>query len=150
LESARRRVAEESARRLEEQLDELLRQESAWRRWLARRWFDAARQACVSRVAEVQDPMFASLLEGYRLILGRLERTMASEGIERIRCVGCPFDPNTMTVLDLVDDPVLPPGQVVEEVRAGYVWKGAVLRFAEVRVVADRSLGGLDGNDSGN
>ena len=38
-----------------------------------------------------------------------------------------------MTVIEVVDDPDRPPGEVVDEVRRGYTWRGRVLRFAEVR-----------------
>ena len=43
-----------------------------------------------------------------------------------------------MTVIDLVDDPASEPETVVEEVRPGYVWRGRVVRFAEVRAVGSR------------
>ena len=44
-------------------------------------------------------------------------------------------DPESMIVVEVVDDPNRPPGQVVEEVRRGYTWRGRVFRFAEVRAV---------------
>ena len=58
--------------------------------------------------------------------------TLAKEGLERIDEVGVLFDP---TVHDAVAHDQGDGDQVVEEVlRAGYRWKGAVLRPALVRV----------------
>ena len=44
-----------------------------------------------------------------------------------------------MTVVEVVDDPLRPPGLVVEEMRPGYYWKDKVIRFAEVRAVQGRT-----------
>jgi molecular chaperone GrpE (heat shock protein) len=44
-----------------------------------------------------------------------------------------------MTVVEVVDDPLHPPGLVVDELRPGYYWKDKVLRFAEVRAVQGRT-----------
>ena len=50
-----------------------------------------------------------------------------------IDAVGRPVDPEQMIVVEVVDDPSAEPGEVVEEVRRGYTWRGRVLRLAEVR-----------------
>jgi molecular chaperone GrpE (heat shock protein) len=44
-----------------------------------------------------------------------------------------------MTVVEVVDDPMLPPGLIVEQIRPGYYWKDKVIRFAEVRAVQGRT-----------
>ena len=50
-----------------------------------------------------------------------------------------------MRVIELVDAPGVPPETVVEEIRPGYVWRGQVVRYAEVRAHAPRrSIGGED------
>ncbi|MCS6852429.1 MAG: nucleotide exchange factor GrpE [Gemmataceae bacterium] len=54
--------------------------------------------------------------------------------MEPIPAVGRPFDPEFMEVLELVADTGRPEGEVVEEVRRGYLWHGRILRYAQVRV----------------
>jgi molecular chaperone GrpE len=91
--------------------------------------------------------------EGKALVAGStlLSDTLAREGLERIDDPGEPFDPTTHEAVDHVsDDPGTPgagagavtepgadapTGPVVDEVlRAGYRWKGRVVRPAMVRV----------------
>lgn len=76
--------------------------------------------------------LVAALRDGYVLMQQRLARSLAAEGITRIPAQGRPVDPQAMVVLETVDAPG-PPGVVVEEVRRGYLWNGALLRIAEVR-----------------
>jgi molecular chaperone GrpE len=73
-----------------------------------------------------------------------LTDTLAKEGLERIDDPGAPFDPTLHEAVDHVpddeagpaDDPAgAPEGPVVETVlRAGYRWRGRVIRPAMVRV----------------
>ena len=66
---------------------------------------------------------------------GLLLDTLAKEGLERIDEVGVAFDPQVHDAVAHVNDGEGDEGQVVDEVlRAGYRWKGAVLRPAMVRV----------------
>lgn len=139
IDTARRHILEDLTGKLQGQLDELLHRQSLWRRWICRRWHHAAREILLQRTALIHRDIFDSLVEGYGLILKRLGRAMQKEGIYRIECVGKPADPNTMTVVEVVDDPLRPPGIVVEEVRPGYYWKNKVIRFAEVRAVQGRT-----------
>ena len=66
---------------------------------------------------------------------------MKKAELYRIECVGKPVDPNLMTVVEVVDDPLRPPGLVVEEVRPGYYWKDKVIAFrgGPCRARADRA-----------
>ncbi len=65
---------------------------------------------------------------------GMLLDTLAREGLERIAEVGVPFDPQVHDAVAHVEGDG--GEQVVDEVlRAGYRWKGAVLRPAMVRVM---------------
>ena len=64
---------------------------------------------------------------------GLLLDTLAKEGLERIDEVGVAFDPQVHDAVAHVEGEAT--DQVVDEVlRAGYRWKGAVLRPAMVRV----------------
>jgi molecular chaperone GrpE len=73
-------------------------------------------------------------LTGYAMSVGRLERALQQYGLEPIPAVGRPFDPEQMEVVDVVPDSGQPPGEVIEEVRRGYFWRGRVFRYAQVSV----------------
>src|SRR5262249_42813353 len=80
-----------------------------------------------------------SLVTGYRMGLQRVERALEQQGLEPILVTGTPFDPERMEVLEAVADTGRPPGEVIEEVRRGYLWRGRVFRFAQVRVARSSS-----------
>jgi len=134
VETARRQVVEQWNEGLQRRLDELEAAQPGWKRWLFRQWRAAVRDAA-RQTAEGAAKVVDSLADGYTLVRARLQRAMAREGLERLVCVGRPVDPHAMTVVEAVDDPERMPGTVVEEIRPGYLWKGDVLRFAEVRAV---------------
>ena len=72
--------------------------------------------------------------EDVKQITGSLTSALEKEGLERIAGVGAPFDP---TLHDAVaHEPGESDGEqiVVEVLRAGYRWKGRVLRPAMVKV----------------
>ncbi len=64
-----------------------------------------------------------------------LSDILASEGLERIDRVGVAFDPNFHDAIEHVAGQPGSETTVVEVLRAGYGWKGKVLRPAMVRVV---------------
>jgi len=78
--------------------------------------------------------VLASILTGYTMSRQRVDRALQQHGLEPIRTVGEPFDPERMEVLEVVTDSGRPSGEVVGEVRRGYLWRGRVFRFAQVRV----------------
>jgi molecular chaperone GrpE len=78
--------------------------------------------------------LLASLVAGYRMGLQRIERALQQNGLEAIPAVGRPFDPERMEVLEAVDNSGRPAGEVLEEVRRGYWWRGRIFRYAQVRV----------------
>jgi molecular chaperone GrpE len=78
--------------------------------------------------------LLASLATGYTMSLQRVERTLRQHGLEPIAAVGQPFDPERMEVVEAVSDSGRPGGEVLGEVRRGYLWNGRVFRFAQVRV----------------
>ena len=77
----------------------------------------------------------AAILEGVRLVRGRLVGTLQAHGLERVESAGGPFDPNIHEAVGIVtvDDPAKE-NQVAEEVLPGYLLKGRLLRPARVRV----------------
>ncbi len=66
--------------------------------------------------------------------LQRLDRALRHHGLEPIACVGQPFDPERMEVLEAVGGTGRPANEVLDEVRRGYLWNGRVFRYAQVRV----------------
>jgi molecular chaperone GrpE len=64
----------------------------------------------------------------------RVERALRQQGLEPIPAAGQLFDPELMEVLEVVADSGRTSGEVVQEIRRGYLWKGRVFRFAQVRV----------------
>jgi molecular chaperone GrpE len=81
--------------------------------------------------------MLGSLLTGYTMSLKRLERALEQAGLEQIPCQGEAFDPELMEVVEVVADSGLPGGEVVDEVRRGYLWHGRIFRYAQARVARD-------------
>jgi molecular chaperone GrpE len=75
-----------------------------------------------------------ALITGYTMSLQRLERALQQHGLEPIPCVGRPFDPEQMEVAEVVTATDRPGGEVLEELRRGYRWRGRVFRFVQVRV----------------
>ena len=124
IDAARRRMLEDLAGHIQEQLDDLLLRLPVWRRWLCRSWCRRARDILIQRIGLTYRDIFDSLVEGYDLILGRLQRAMKKAELYRIECVGRQVDPNLMTVVEVVDDPLRPPGLVVDQIRPGLLLEG--------------------------
>ena len=78
--------------------------------------------------------MLASVVTGYTMSVQRVDRALRQQGLEPIPTVGQPFDPERMEVLEVVPAGECLPGEVADEIRRGYLWRGRVFRFAQVRV----------------
>lgn len=78
--------------------------------------------------------LFAAANDGYAMSLRRVERLLPTLELESFDSTGQEFDPELMEVVEVVDAPDVPAGAVVEEVRPGYLWRGRVLRYAQVKV----------------
>lgn len=85
------------------------------------------------QLARLQGTLTA-LLTGYSMSLERLDRALGKHGLQPIQTVGLPFNPDLMEAVDIVTTSDRPNGEVVEELRRGYLWQGRVFRFAQVRV----------------
>ena len=109
---------------------------SRWARWfgpaLAAGEAERGRQA--REAGERVRAMLASLATGYTMSLQRLDRALRQHGLEPMAVVGTPFDPERMEVLEAVADSGRKAGEVLDEVRRGYLWNGRVFRYAQVRV----------------
>ena len=107
--------------------------------WWARLFGARERPPDAAENAERARKTLAATAAGFAMTLQRVERAMAGHGLEPIPAVGEPFDPEQMEVLEVVLDSGRPPGEVVEEVRRGYLWQGRIFRYAQVRVAKNSS-----------
>jgi molecular chaperone GrpE len=133
IEKARELLVDEQARALTAALDELFQSQSWFRRRRFRRYHEQVMEVVRNDAQGPRSKWFESLLEGYGLMQNRLRRLMQAEDIERIECLGRPVDPELMIVVEVVDDPDVPDHTVIEELRSGYLWRGRVVRNAEVK-----------------
>ncbi|MDZ7619467.1 MAG: nucleotide exchange factor GrpE [Patescibacteria group bacterium] len=137
-ESAHGQLTDSAPGQLSDELDAQFQRQPWWRRWAARRWHEQVRQLACAEIGRMIGDDFAQIMQGYSLIRSRLGRSLREQGVERIETLGRRVDPAAMTVVALVSSHDLEPETVAEEVRPGYRWKGRVIRFAEVRAVANR------------
>ncbi len=77
---------------------------------------------------------FKAFLKGITLIEQHLYKALEDGGLERIKAVGEPFDPNFHEAVGVLENPKKPDGTVLEELGKGYVYKGKVVRPAQVRI----------------
>lgn len=103
-------------------------------------WARDAISANVARTATTTDAigrlttLIDGVADGYGISLRRVEKALPSFGLEPIDCVGRPFDPELMEVVEAAGGTGKPTGTVVEVVRLGYRLHGQVFRFAQVKV----------------
>jgi molecular chaperone GrpE len=95
---------------------------------------ERAAEGLVEKLLDVLDTFDLALAhgEGFEQVHGALVGVLEKEGLERIDPKGQPFDPNEADAVaheDADDGPV-----VADVLRAGYRWKGRVLRPAMVKV----------------
>lgn len=74
------------------------------------------------------------LTEGVAMVRRNLQSALESVGLERINCVGKPFDPAIHEAVEKVQG--ASPGEdlVVEEIRPGFTFRGQLLRPSMVKV----------------
>ena len=142
LEITHRQLTEMAPQQLRQVLDDEFQRLPWWRRWSVRTWHTQLRDHVAAATARVADEEFAQVMEGYQLIQGRVQQELRKQGLSRVVTMGQRVDPTCMTVVDVVDDPGLPPETVVEELRPGYLWRETVIRCAEVRAVKSRGSAG--------
>ena len=74
------------------------------------------------------------LVNGLKLILTELKRTLAEEGLQEIPSEGEPFNPEVHEASAVVHSNEYPDQTIVEEMRKGYMLKGKVVRPSMVKV----------------
>lgn len=153
-------AAEERAaaaeRRAEEYLAQLQRLKADFDNYRRRmmheqvRWQDAAVGRFVAGLLPVLDNLergvssagaaeAEALREGMALILRQLQEYLERSGVQAIEALGRPFDPERHEAMARVEEEGRGEDTVVEVYQKGYVYKGAVLRPALVKVAVARS-----------
>jgi molecular chaperone GrpE len=78
------------------------------------------------------------LIEGVQMVLKRVQGLLSKEGVQRIQSLGTKFTPDLHeAALQVPSDKE--DGTIVEEIRAGYLLKGRVLRPSIVKVAEKQS-----------
>ncbi|MDF1584107.1 MAG: nucleotide exchange factor GrpE [Methyloprofundus sp.] len=72
--------------------------------------------------------------EGQLMTLKRFEQLLSEHQVRVIDCVGKRLDPVTMSAVETAQDVGQENGLVLQELRKGFLYKGQVLRLAEVKV----------------
>ena len=74
------------------------------------------------------------LVEGVKMVHGKLVKLLESEGITKIDAVGEKFDPFKHEAIMELETLDVPDGYIAEEIRSGYMFKDKVLRASVVKV----------------
>ncbi len=74
------------------------------------------------------------LLEGITMVYDQLIDALTRRGLERIKSVGCEFDPNFHEAIAQQITDEVPDNHVLDEVQPGYKFRDRLLRPAKVRV----------------
>lgn len=92
------------------------------------------RETKVRQAVDFLNQALDGLITGYSMSLNRVDRVLPQFGLDRIPCEGEHFDPELMEVIEVVTGSSRSPGEVIEEVRRGYLLDNAIFRYAQVKV----------------
>ena len=81
-----------------------------------------------------QIEMNAPFIEGLSMLVDNLKTTLQNVGVKSITCEGQSFDPLRHEAVVREETSEVPPNTVIEELRKGYLLKGALLRPAMVKI----------------
>lgn len=75
-----------------------------------------------------------SFKNGFDITYSYLNSLLEKEGITRIETAGMPFDPAYMTAVGVEHTDRHPVNQVIEEIAPGFLYKGEIIKLAEVKI----------------
>jgi molecular chaperone GrpE len=81
-----------------------------------------------------QIEMNAPFIEGLSMLVDNLKTTLQNAGVKPISCEGQMFDPLRHEAVVREETLEVPPNTVIEELRKGYLLKGALLRPSMVKI----------------
>jgi molecular chaperone GrpE len=79
---------------------------------------------------EVNEPF----IKGYSMLVENLKSALNQAGVKQINCEGERFDPLRHEAVVREESTSVPPNTILEELRKGYLLKGALLRAAMVKI----------------
>jgi molecular chaperone GrpE len=109
---------------------------SLWQRW--QRCFSRRRgkaRETILPASSWRDTLISNQ-EGVALIQRSLLDILRQRQVVAIEAQGCPFDPQTMYAIGRQESGAVAPNTVIQEVVRGYLWRGQILREAQVIVSA--------------
>lgn len=80
---------------------------------------------------------FQAYRRGVELIFSQFRQRLAKYGLMQYSCLGCEFDPAKAEALGYVESSEARPGQIVEELKKGFMLADQVLRPAQVIVAKE-------------
>jgi molecular chaperone GrpE len=86
----------------------------------------------MASLAEGHDP--AKVRKGLEIANDELHKILERYGVQPVKSVGQPFDPNLHEAVAEVEVPGQKSGTVVDEVQRGYVLNGRLIRPSRVRI----------------
>ena len=72
--------------------------------------------------------------QGYDIFMTHTDALVRQAGLTRIEVLHAPFDPARMSAVVAEPDARWPKNTVIEEIAPGYLWRGELLRVAQVKV----------------
>jgi len=91
---------------------------------------------------------FDTFRKGTELIYQQLQDLLRKEGIEQIKAVGEPFNPNLHEAVMQVESDEYDEGIIVQEMLRGYKLNDKVIRFSKVTVSKGKSAAGGELSDA--
>ncbi len=85
---------------------------------------------------------FKLMHQGVDMIIKQLHTLLKSKGLEKMKAVGEKFDPHKHDALEIIENQDVEAETVVEELQAGYLLSGRILRPAKVKVAKPKEDSG--------
>lgn len=95
-----------------------------------------------------RDPAHEEYRKGFELIRKQMLDALTKQGLQKIETEGQRFDPHFHHAIERVETQKHPDDTVLEELQAGYVFHGKVLRPAMVRVAVNPAGHGAASNST--
>ena len=108
--------------------------------WLARNFATKTFAEARSILVQAEQAFLSSeklpptVIQGFELLMARVNRQMQQCEIERVDVLRQPFDAEVMNAIDVIEAPGITGSHVAEQLRPAYRWRGSLLRYAEVRL----------------
>ena len=79
------------------------------------------------------------VIQGLKLAQQELHAVLEEHGVEQVKGVGEPFDPQVHEAVGVVEAPDEKDGTVIDEVQRGYLLNGRLIRPSRVRIAQNKT-----------